>query len=38
MLLYQAVVGFTHWFGVTPKVTAEQRAILEADIRAKTGS
>jgi shikimate dehydrogenase len=37
MLLYQAVVGFSHWFGVTPKVTAEQRAILEADIRAKTG-
>ena len=38
MLLYQAVVGFSHWFGATPKVTAEQRAILEADIRAKTGS
>jgi shikimate dehydrogenase len=38
MLLYQAVVGFTHWFGVVPKVTAEQRAILEADIRAKSGS
>jgi shikimate dehydrogenase len=38
MLLYQAVVGFTHWFGVKPKVTAEQRAILEADIRAKTGT
>ena len=37
MLLYQAVPGFTHWFGVTPKVTAEQRAILEADIRAKSG-
>jgi shikimate dehydrogenase len=36
MLLYQAVVGFSHWFGVTPKVTAEQRAILEADIRAKS--
>ncbi|MEA2930945.1 MAG: shikimate dehydrogenase [Hyphomicrobiales bacterium] len=33
MLLYQAVVGFSHWFGVTPKVTAEQRALLEADIR-----
>jgi len=33
MLLYQAVPGFTHWFGVAPKVTAEQRAILEADIR-----
>ena len=38
MLLYQAVAGFAHWFGVTPKVTAEQRAILEADIRAKTGT
>lgn len=37
MLLYQAVPGFAHWFGVTPRVTAEQRAILEADIRAKTG-
>jgi shikimate dehydrogenase len=37
MLLYQAVPSFAHWFGVTPKVTAEQRAILEADIRAKTG-
>jgi shikimate dehydrogenase len=36
MLLYQAVNGFSHWFGVTPKVTAEQRAMLEADIRAKT--
>ena len=38
MLLYQAVPGFAHWFGVTPKVTAEQRALLEADIRAKTGT
>jgi shikimate dehydrogenase len=38
MLLYQAVNGFSHWFGVTPKVTAEQRAILEADIRQKTGT
>jgi len=37
MLLYQAVPGFAHWFGVTPKVAAEQRAILEADIRAKSG-
>ncbi len=36
MLLYQAVNGFSHWFGVTPKVTAEQRAMLEADIREKT--
>ena len=38
MLLYQAVVGFTHWFGVKPGVTAEQRKILEDDIRAKTGT
>jgi shikimate dehydrogenase len=38
MLLYQAVPGFARWFGVTPKVTAEQRAMLEADIRAKTGT
>jgi shikimate dehydrogenase len=38
MLLYQAVDGFSHWFGVTPKVTGEQRAMLEADIRAKTGT
>jgi shikimate dehydrogenase len=37
MLLYQAVPGFEHWFGVRPTVTAAQRAILEADIRAKTG-
>ena len=36
MLLYQAVNGFSHWFGVTPKVTPEQRALLEADIRAKS--
>lgn len=36
MLLYQAVPGFAHWFGVTPTVTAEQRALLEDDIRAKT--
>jgi shikimate dehydrogenase len=38
MLLYQAVAGFAHWFGVVPKVTAEQRAMLEADIRQKTGT
>jgi shikimate dehydrogenase len=36
MLLYQAVPGFTHWFGVVPKVMPEQRALLEADIRATT--
>jgi shikimate dehydrogenase len=38
MLLHQAVAGFRHWFGKTPEVTAELRAILEADIRAKTPS
>jgi shikimate dehydrogenase len=36
MLLYQAVPGFTHWFGIAPKVMPEQRAIIEADILAKT--
>ena len=36
MLLYQAVPGFTHWFGVAPKVMPEPRAMIEADIRAKT--
>jgi shikimate dehydrogenase len=38
MLLHQAVPAFAKWFGVVPKVTAELRALLEADIRAKTGS
>ena len=37
MLLYQAVPGFTHWFGVKPTVMPEQRKILEDDIRARTG-
>ena len=32
MLLHQAVPGFAHWFGVTPEVTAELRAAIEADI------
>ncbi|MCP8938776.1 shikimate dehydrogenase [Alsobacter sp. SYSU M60028] len=36
MLLHQAVAGFAHWFGVTPSVTPALRALLEADIRAKT--
>ena len=36
MLLHQAVPGFAHWFGVTPKVTPELRALLEADIRARS--
>lgn len=34
MLLYQAVPGFAHWFGVTPKVTPELRSLIEADLRA----
>jgi shikimate dehydrogenase len=36
MLLQQAGFGFRKWFGVTPTVTAELRALVEDDIRAKT--
>jgi shikimate dehydrogenase len=36
MLLHQAGYGFSKWFGVTPKVTSELRALIEADIHAKT--
>ena len=36
MLLEQAGFGFEKWFGAMPEVTAELRAMLEADIRAKT--
>ncbi|EIM29200.1 shikimate dehydrogenase [Microvirga lotononidis] len=32
MLLHQAVPGFRRWFGVTPKVTPELRALILADI------
>jgi shikimate dehydrogenase len=32
MLLHQAVRGFAMWFGVCPDVTAELRALVEADI------
>lgn len=32
MLLHQAVPGFERWFGVRPTVTAELRALIEADI------
>jgi shikimate dehydrogenase len=32
MLLHQAVRGFSLWFGVRPEVTAELRALVEADI------
>jgi shikimate dehydrogenase len=36
MLLQQAGFGFRKWFGGNPKVTSELRAMLEADIVAKT--
>jgi shikimate dehydrogenase len=32
MLLHQAVRGFSLWFGTTPAVTPELRALLEADL------
>ena len=32
MLLHQAVRGFALWFGTTPTVTAELRALVEADL------
>jgi len=32
MLLHQAVRGFALWFGKTPTVTSELRALLEADL------
>jgi shikimate dehydrogenase len=32
MLLHQAVRGFQLWFGVRPEVTAELRALVEADL------
>jgi shikimate dehydrogenase len=35
MLLHQAVRGFQLWFGVRPEVTAELRALVEADLGAK---
>ena len=33
MLLHQAVRGFELWFGVKPEVTAELRALIEADLK-----
>ena len=33
MLLHQAAPGFERWFGVKPEVTAELRAMIEADVR-----
>ncbi|MDB5512489.1 MAG: shikimate dehydrogenase [Enterovirga sp.] len=32
MLLHQAVPGFSRWFGMTPQVTPELRALLVADL------
>jgi shikimate dehydrogenase len=32
MLMHQAVGGFARWFGKKPEVTAELRALLEADL------
>jgi shikimate dehydrogenase len=32
MLLLQAVGGFALWFGHRPTVTAELRALVEADL------
>jgi shikimate dehydrogenase len=36
MLLHQAVRGFALWFGRTPEVTPELRALLEADLGSAT--
>ena len=35
MLLHQAVLGFERWFGIRPQVTAELRALVEADLNKK---
>jgi shikimate dehydrogenase len=32
------VPGFARWFGVTPPVTPDLRALLASDIRAGTGA
>jgi shikimate dehydrogenase len=34
MLLHQAVRGFERWFGITPEVTPELRALVETDLGA----
>lgn len=34
MLLHQAVPGFRHWFGLTPEVTPDLRALVVADLEA----
>jgi shikimate dehydrogenase len=36
MLLHQAVPGFRRWFGVTPEVTPDLRALILADIGRST--
>jgi shikimate dehydrogenase len=36
MLLHQAVPGFARWFGVTPHVTPELRALIVADIEGRS--
>jgi shikimate dehydrogenase len=36
MLLYQAVRGFTLWFGKKPEVTQELRDMLAADVLKST--
>lgn len=38
MLMHQAVRGFSLWFGKRPQVTAELRALVEADLRGVLGS
>jgi shikimate dehydrogenase len=35
MLLHQAVPGFARWFGVTPRVTPELRALVAGDIEGR---
>jgi shikimate dehydrogenase len=37
MLLHQAVRGFALWFGKTPVITAELRALIEADLGTSAG-
>ena len=37
MLLHQAVRGFALWFGKTPEVTPELRALIESDLAAAAG-
>jgi shikimate dehydrogenase len=36
MLLHQAVPAFERWFGKKPEVSSELRALIEADVRART--